>query len=188
MADSDYRNRPDTRLASDKTGEIHTPKVLASGSKAVARQEAGVFELVGINEQLDASRFSGSVAVPLLAGASGEIETVGLFTRKTGSGAILVPAGTLWFFNADPVITLDDAALAALVNLTVLGTVDVAVADWIADANGATFTSIIKILFPTLSNVYCAFFLNAAEPSFNDAGADDELLECNFWYTVDNQA
>jgi hypothetical protein len=150
-----------------------------------AIQEAGLTELIGINEQVDQNDYCGSVAVSLQARCSGEILDVTFYTTEDGTGAVRTPAGTLFVFDANPSISSGDTAMSAAARVTIIGQVTIASTDWVSDANGASAHKQVAIAFHNLSTLYLAFLLTSAN-AFNDAAGDDEQMEANLWYRRDS--
>ena len=149
--------------------------------------EAGIFELVGVDEQVDDDDYSGSVEVvlPTDGPVSGEILNVLLISTEDGSGSVQQPNGKLIFLDADPAVASGDTALAAAEWPTVLGVVDVETTDWTADAaGGAAYIVNTPICFHALSSIFVVWKQEHAT-SLNSDAADDEQLECNFWYRRD---
>jgi hypothetical protein len=149
--------------------------------------EAGIFELVGTDEQVDQDDYSGSVEVslPTDGPVSGEILSVILISTEDGSGAVQTPNGKLIFLDADPAVTSGDTALAAAEWPTVLGVVDIATTDWTSDANGgAAYITDTPIPFHALSSIFVTYKHEHAT-ALNSAAGDDEQIECNFWYRRD---
>lgn len=77
---------------------------------ALAVQEVAVFELVGINEQGDASEYSASATFQL--DWKGTITKVCIVTSESGTGAIRTPSMDLMFMDADPATTAGDTAFS----------------------------------------------------------------------------
>lgn len=149
-------------------------------------REAGLSELIGIDEQVDQNEYGGSVEIPLGGVFSGEILSFCLYSTEGGAGAIQVPAGTLFILDADPAISAGDAAMTGAERTTVLAQVSVAASDWKADANGASvFICDSPVPFHAASSLFFVWFHEDAA-SFNDGGTDDEQLEFNFWYRRDS--
>ena len=152
-----------------------------------AINEGGVTELIGINEQVDQSDYSGSVGVALGGTYSGEILSVTLISTEDGSGAIQRPNGTLLILDADPSIASGATSLTAANWPKVIGVMEVSAGDWtITDTSGAVNN--VKdqpVPFHALATLYFVWFHEAAT-SFNDAAGDDEQLEFNFWYRRDS--
>lgn len=161
--------------------------------------EGGLTELVGTDEEVNTDDYSGSVGILVSKGPithpisgetivhpiSGEILSFMLYGTEDGSGAVPVPAGKLILLNADPDVSPGDTALAAAEWPTVIGVVSVAATDWIFDANGgAAFIPDQPVPFHNLTDLYFVWFHEDAA-DLNDAGADDEQLEFNFWFRVD---
>jgi hypothetical protein len=151
-----------------------------------AMLEGGLTELVGINEEVNTSDYSGSVGVALAATCSGEILSFGFFATEDGSGAVQDSAGKLIILDADPSVSSGDTALAAAEWVTVLGMVDVDAADWTTDANGG-FAYIYDqpIPFHSLGTLYFVWFHEDAT-DLNDGAGDDEKLELKLWYSGDS--
>ena len=150
--------------------------------------EIGLTEIVDKDDQVDQNDFSASVALAIGIGGlpvSGELLSVILRTTELGSGAIMKPAGTLVFLDADPAVAAGDTALTVAEWATALGSVTVAVADWISDANGGFVFQAIAIPFHELTNLYAVWFHTDAT-SLNSAAGDDEELHINAWYRRDS--
>ena len=150
--------------------------------------EIGVTELVGADEQVDQNDYGGSVALTLGDGirpVSGEFLAFCFYTRETGTGAVLSPAGTLLLLDADPAVSAGDTAITAAERITVLAHVTVAASDWITDANGGSvYIYNQPIPFHNLQTIYAVWFHEDAT-SFNDGAGDDETLDFNAWYRRD---
>ena len=148
--------------------------------------EAGLTELVGINEKVDQNDYSGSVAVSLGAQpVSGEILAFAFYATEDGSGAVQDSAGKLILLDADPAVASGDTALAAAEYVTILGVVEVSASDWHTDANGGVAYIVdTPVPFHALATLYAVWFHSDAT-SLNDAAGDDEQLEFNFWYRRD---
>ena len=100
--------------------------------------ELGLTELIGINEAVAQNQYCASVAITLdTQPVSGELLSFALYSTESGTGAVLQPTGKLMLLDADPATATGDTALLAAEHVTVLGIVDVAAGDWVADANGA---------------------------------------------------
>jgi hypothetical protein len=152
-----------------------------------AIRETGVLELIGINEQVDQNEYCNAVIASLPSGQpmSGEILHVTLYTRETGSGAVLTPAGILYILDADPAVAAGATLITATVRRTVIAQIPIAAADWKSDAGGASVSVHNKpVAFHALKSLYFLWFHEDAT-SFNDAGGDDEILEVNAWYRRD---
>ena len=154
--------------------------------------EGGLTELVGINEQVDQNDYSGSVALTVGAGSdntrlvSGEILAVALYATEDGTGAILQSAGKLIVLDADPAIASGDTAMTAAERVTVIGTIAVLAADWVADANGAVnYIYSQPLAFHDLATLYFVW-LHQSATAINSDAADDEQLEFNIWYRRDS--
>lgn len=144
--------------------------------------ELGLTELVGINEALAQNQHCASVGVALSRTCSGVLRSLCFYSTESGSGAVIVPAGTLYVFDANPSVTLADAALSAAAWKTCLGYYTIATADWKSDAGGAArYVSDLYIPFHSVGTLYFAFLMTSATP-INDAAGDDELLQFNAWY------
>jgi hypothetical protein len=148
----------------------------------VGIQELGLTELVGKDEALAQSRFCASVGVTLAHPASGIIRALSFYSSESGSGAVIVPAGTLFVFDADPVVTLADAALTAAAWQKCLYYLTIATADWLSDAGGGIRCFVNQYIpFHSVASLYFVFYMTSATP-INDAAGDDELLQFNAWY------
>ena len=149
-------------------------------------KEAGLTELIGVDEQVDQNDYGGSVAVSLPSLTSGEILSFVFYSTEDGTGAVQEPAGVLLILDADPAVAAGDTSITAAERVTVLGHVAVAATDWKSDANGASaFIYNQPVPFHEVSTLYLCWFHEDAT-SFNDAAGDDEQLECNFWYRRDS--
>ena len=151
-------------------------------------REIGITELVDKDDQVDQNDFSASIALAVNIDAlpmSGELLSVVLVTTELGSGAIMTPAGTLIFLDADPAVTAGDTAMTAAEWKTAIGTVDIAASDWISDAAGGLVFKQIAVPFHELSNVY-AVWLHTDATSLNSAAGDDEEMHVNVWYRRDS--
>lgn len=148
--------------------------------------EAGLTELIGINEQVDQNDYGGSVEIAFGATCSGEILMVTLYSTEDGTGAVQEPDGVLLFLDANPAIAAGDVAMTAAERVTVIGQINVETTDWQSDANGAS--ACIKdqpIAFHDLASIFVVWFHENAT-GFNDGAGDDEQLEMNFWYRRDS--
>ena len=64
--------------------------------------EAGVTELIGVDEQVDQNDYSGSVEVDVSPGSqpsSGVIRSMAFYETEDGTGALNDPAGTLYILD-----------------------------------------------------------------------------------------
>jgi hypothetical protein len=150
--------------------------------------ETGEQNLIGINNQIDQYDFSPTVDLAIGIDdlpVSGEFLSLVLTATEHGSGAVLTPAGTLVLFDTDPNTTSGDTALTSDEWRSAIGSVEIAAADWISDANGAHCFKQIAIPFHALTAVYAVWYHEDAT-SFNDAAGDDEALRCNLWYRRDS--
>ena len=152
--------------------------------------EAGLTELVGINEQVDQNDYGGSVGISLAAPGSqpvsGEILSFAFYATEDGSGAVQDSAGYLILMDANPAVTAGDTALAAAEFVTILGVVTVEATDWHTDANGGVaYIHDTPVPFHDLNTIYAVWFHSDAT-GLNDAAGDDEQLEFNFWYRRDS--
>jgi hypothetical protein len=148
--------------------------------------ELGLTELVGINEAVAQNQYCASVAITLnTQRVSGEILAFALYSTESGTGAVLQPTGKLILLDADPATATGDTSLTAAEHSSVLGIVDVAAADWIADANGAVaYIVYTPNPFHRLSSIY-AVWKHTLATGYNDAAGDDEQLQFNAWYRRD---
>jgi hypothetical protein len=148
--------------------------------------ETGVTELIGKDEAVAQNKYSASVGVEIGTEVSGEILHVTLYTRETGSGAVLQPNGVLFVPDTDPASAAGDAALTAAERITIIAQIEVETTDWKADANGASASIFTKpVAFHALSSLYFVWFQEHAT-GFNDAAGDDETLHLNAWYRRDS--
>lgn len=140
----------------------------------------GVITLLGANDQLAAEDYTASQEIALDANgpASGEVLSVSLIASESGAGSVLASQGTLYLFDSDPAITLQDAALAGAGagHAKCIGYEDFVTADWKTDASGGIACKTVAIPFGRARSLWAAFFLNAGETTINSAGGDDELL------------
>lgn len=145
--------------------------------------ELGLTELIGVNEQVDSTNYGASVGIALAATESGSILTVLLVSKETGTGAVQTPAGQLIFFDADPEITANLAAMSAAAadHAKIIGHIEVLVADWKSDTSGAYAFLITNIPFHSIGTLYATWRM-ASGSAMNDAAGDDEQLLFNAWY------
>lgn len=146
--------------------------------------ETGITELIGVDEAVATDEYSGSVEVALGQTSGGFIDSILLVMRETGSGAIITETGVLYVFDSDPSISAGDAAMATAGadHKLAIARLDVAATDWEEDANGATvYKKDLKIPFHAISSLFFVYRQTGAT-EFNDAGADNEILEFNCWY------
>src|SRR3990167_1868637 len=165
-----------TPLQTDSTGNL---RVRSRPWSAIL--ETGIFELIGINEQVDQNNYGDEIGVALAATHSGTITGITLVSTEDGSGAVMNPVGVLHIFDADPVITVNDAALAAASHPFAIAEINVAAADWIEDTGGAHVSLSLPnsgIPFHALGTVYFSFQTTDAT-SINSAAGDDEQIEAN---------
>jgi len=148
--------------------------------------EFAVTELIGINEAVAQNQHSASVAITLgTQPVSGELLSFAFYSQESGSGAVLQPTGKLILLDADPASAAGDSALTAAEQLTILGVVDVAAGDWVADTGGAVAYIVdTPIPFHRLSSIY-AVWKHTLATGYNDAAGDDESLNFNAWYRRD---
>mgnify|MGYP001080208530 CR=1 FL=1 len=154
----------------------------------------GPVTLIGPDHQVDQNDYSPSVALDLVAACdtrsaapiSGEILHVTLISTEAGDGSVLVPAGVLYLFSADPAITAGDTAITAAERATVIAQIEVETTDWKADANGASATVYTKpVAFHPLPALYAAWFHEDAT-AYNDAAGNNEQLQLVAWLRRDN--
>ena len=148
-------------------------------------------ELIGSTEEVNTNDWSEEVTLPLAPpDVSGEILGITLISRlssATGStGTIQVPDGKLFFFDADPGLSVGDTELASGIHDNILGFVDIIPADWYSDAKGAAAYNIGPIPFFNLKNVFLAWFHEDAA-DFNDATGDEEILEAVIRYRTEDK-
>ena len=148
--------------------------------------ETGVTELIGKDEAVAQNQYSASVGIELGTQVSGEILHITLFSRETGSGAVLEPDGVLLVLDADPATAAGDTALTAAERITIIGAIPVETTDWQSDANGASATILTKpVAFHAVSNLYFVWFHENAT-GYNSAAGDDETLHLNARYRRDS--
>ena len=150
-----------------------------------------VLELVGKDEEINTSDWGEEVAFTLRPeDVSGEVLGINLVGRiddaTGGTGTIPVPAGKLFFFDADPGLAAGDTELGSGVHDSVIGEVVVAASDWYSDAKGAAAYFDNPIAFYTLKILYMAWFHTDAT-DINDATGDDEILEMAFRYRTEDK-
>ena len=145
--------------------------------------EMGITELIGINEQVTASQYGATVSITLEA--PGEIIKVCLVATEDdagGGGVVFTPAGDLILFDADPAISADDATITNAERLTIVAIMTFAAAQYQSDANGAMNCQPTTEIFHT-SLMFATWHSATGETQWNSAGADDEQLEFNMWYS-----
>jgi hypothetical protein len=149
-------------------------------------QELGPVELIGKDDQVDQNDYGASQAITLHTHVtSGEILAFTFHATVEGTGAVQTPAGALLLLDADPAVAAGDTALTAAEHLTILGRVDLAAEDWLADANGAiAYVCTNPVPIHALRTLY-AVWRHTDATSFNDAAGDDERLRLNAWYRRD---
>ena len=150
-----------------------------------------VLELVGKGEEVNTSDWGEEVAFTLRPeDVSGEVLGINLVGRiddaTGGTGTIPVPAGKLFFFDADPGLAAGDTELGSGVHDSILGEVVVSAGDWYSDAKGAAAYFDNPIAFYTLKTLYMAWFHTDAT-DINDATGDDEILEMAFRYRTEDK-
>lgn len=147
--------------------------------------QAKTAELIGINEAVAQNQHGASETIALRdANASGEILSVMLEMVNAGTGGVIAEDGKLILFNADPAVAVADADLAAGEGVTIIGTVDVAAADWQSETAMAYAFKAVSIPFEALANLYVAY-LHKGATTFNDAAGDDEKLTAVIRYRED---
>ena len=152
-----------------------------------------VLELVGKDEEVNTSDWGEDIAFTLRPeDVSGEvlgINLVGRLFSATGgtTGAnIPVPAGKLFFFDADPGLSVGDTELTSGIHDNIIGEVVVAASDWYLDAKGSAAYFDNPIAFYSLKTLYMAWFHTDAT-DINDATDDDEVLEMVFRYRTEDK-
>ena len=167
-------------------GDPFIPEITMGAGEISGICEIGLTELVDKDDQVDQNDFSASIALsPDDPPASGEFLSLVLVTTKSGTGAILTPAGTLVFLDTNPAVSAGDTAMTADEWKTAIGTVQVAASDWSSDANGGLTFHQIAVPFHELTTIY-AVWLHADAISFNDVAGDDEEMHINLWYRRDS--
>lgn len=149
--------------------------------------ETGVLELVGINEQVDQNDYSGAVSFTLpRESSSGEILGVAIISTEDGSGAVLEPTGKLFVFDSDPSIASGDTKIDQAYYANIVGVIDVAADDWVADDEGAVaYLTDTPVAFAGAKTLYFAF-LNTLATAINSAAGDDEQIEMRAFIRLEN--
>lgn len=153
-------------------------------------EESGVTEIVGINEQIDQNDYSKSVEIPLtVSGArpqSGFVIGVVLVSTEDGSGAVMVPACELYFFDSDPTVAAGATSITAADWVKCIGKIDIAAADWNADATGAVVSKSAAEVMLAFHEVNSLFVVmkNIDATAINSAAGDDEQIEFNVLYQL----
>ena len=154
--------------------------------------EAGIQTLIGADEQVGVNNFSATLDYDLgqtygatqVRPVSGEIQSILLVSSETGTGAVQEPTGWLFFMDADPNTTTNDAAITAAERATIIAQVEFFAADWDSDANGATAYKTVAIPFHSTRYLYTIFRNEGA--AINDVVGDDEIIQINLWYRRDD--
>ena len=149
-------------------------------------RSSGQVTLVGINNAVDQNKWSPSVALSLDVGETvlgSYIKAVRLIAGESGSGSVIKSVGDVVFFNADPAIASNDAAITAAEWLTVVGHATFAAANYTTgDALGAVAQANVEIPLPPTSTLWAAL-LKTDAAALNDAAGDDEFLILEVMYT-----
>jgi hypothetical protein len=152
--------------------------------------KTALITLVGADQQIDQNDYSDSVEIDLTPAGrrpvSGEIGNVILVSRKTGSGSVMVPDCTIFFFDEDPDIDAGDTAATAAAMQKAIGYVEFENTHWKGDVSGkiAFKEPAQAIMFSNVSSLW-AVLLNEDATAINSAAGDDEILELRLHYTVD---
>ncbi len=146
--------------------------------------EAPPLELIGVNEQVAADEYSGSINF-FFNGNSGIITKLCLYATEDGSGTVFTPTGTLYIWNIDPNITAGDADITAIERLNIVNQYTVVAADWDADANGASTCKLIDDVFVN-TFFFAAWRSATGEVEWNSAVGDDEQLQFLMWSRTDS--
>ena len=130
--------------------------------------------------------YSNAVACSFGTTSSGKIESVVLRMTELDAGAILSPAGSILFFNADPSISAGDADISAAQAAMLCGQIDVAAADWTADTAVAWVVAIPSnpVPFESLSELYICWSHADATP-INSGATDDEEMYATVRISLD---
>jgi len=149
--------------------------------------DSGVLELVGVDEQVDQNDYGGAVSFTLpRESSSGEILGIAIISTEDGSGSVLEPTGKLFVFDADPSISTGDTSIAQASYAFLVGVIDIASGDWVADDNGAiAYLTDIPIAFAGAKTLWFAF-LNTLATSINSAAGDDEQIEMRAFIRLEN--
>ena len=148
-------------------------------------RSSGQVTLVGINNAVDQNKWSPSVAVPLDVGETvfgAFIKAVRLITGESGDGSVIKSVGDVVFFNADPAIASNDAAITAAEWLTVVGHATFAAANYTTgDALGAVAQANVEI--PLSGGSLWAALFKTDAAAVNDAADNNEFLYLEVMYT-----
>ena len=153
--------------------------------------EVGTTELIDKDDAaIAASAYTKSVSVTLESdlsgggGVSGEILSFQMTSLEIGTGAIIYPACTVFFFDADPAIAAADTAMVAagVEHKSVIGMIEILAGDWNVDTTGAVVFKAVSIPFHKLKTIYVAAKLAAGSTTVNSAAGDDEEFWFNIWY------
>ena len=107
---------------------------ITAGANSV--RTVALAELIGIDENVAASNYSKSISINIVNNIGGEtitgnIKSIELVSSESGTGAVLTPAGVLYFFKADPTIAANDAALTGIADhRNIIGQIDFVASDW----------------------------------------------------------
>lgn len=164
-----------TIATDDAVPTVETAGLLHSNSPAT---EVAVFEVVGINEQVDASEYADEVSFAPVG--TGKIVKICVITSETGSGVILTPAVNIIFFDADPTITVGDASITAAEAATIVADLSFSAADYQTDAAQGHNCQEVEESFHSIT--FATIFLQAGEVSVNSAAGDDEIVQLHIWY------
>ncbi len=139
--------------------------------------------MIGINEIVSPDQLSDEVAVTLAG--TGEIRKVCIFTNETGAtGTVYKPSGTLYLFDVDPTVTLNDAALAVDVHTTIHAMFTFTAAGYVADANGAANCQDVNEVYSN-ATMFAVWRLGTGETEVNTTATDDEQTRANLWFRRD---
>ena len=152
--------------------------------------EAGIYTLIGADDDVGVNEFSATVDIDLgqtygatqVRPVAGEIQSILLVS--SAAAAPIEPTGWLFFMDADPATAAGDAALALVDRQAIIAQVEIAAADWDSDGTGATAYKVVALPFHDVRYLYTVFRNEGA--AINAAGGDDELIEINLWYRRDN--
>ncbi len=149
-------------------------------------RETGVLELIGTDEVVDQNEFGAAVSYSVTGAKarSGIITAFTFISTEEGTGAILLPAGQLLIFDADPGHNAGDdgSGISADEWKTLIAAVDISSGEWTAEDNGAFLNrrDFEAIQFHEVKTLYFVWRHRSAT-SFNDAAGDDEGLFVNVW-------
>jgi len=151
--------------------------------------QSGSLELIGGTEILAQNDWGAEVELDFanLSQPSGEVLNLALSMSSPGAtGDFFIPSGKLAVFRSDPNISVGDADLTTGVHGEAIAILDVVAGDWYSDALGSIQLLTIPVAFPNLDKLFLAFF-NTDTTSINSATGDNEVMEVNALFRVDDR-